>query len=273
MTNETDLPIYPAEIIKAIHEVKNKVEYVEKDGNNTFHKYKYASEAALIEALRPAIQEAGLVIIPSGKELRPIDEHGNTHIVMSYTLTHISGAVWPEKLTAYGSGGDKSSKGTVGDKGVYKALTGLNKYFLRQLFQIETGTDPEKDGTKAKATNKKNTTTSGGTAQEKPEAAKDPNDRGDGLPFFTKDSKGRQTQRCSPEQVVRFHAIKNDFEWSDTAAISLLGKYGYTSTKDMDNWEDYSAICKELQKGMDGKATADSKGYCTFANGKTKERK
>jgi hypothetical protein len=233
---------YPASIIKAIHEVKSKVEYVEKDGENNFHKYKYASEAALIEALRPAIQDAGLVIIPSGEELRPIDDHGNTHIIMSYTLAHISGDVWPDKLQAYGAGGDKSSKGTVGDKGTYKALTGCNKYFLRQLFQIETGTDPEKEGTKEKKGAGKTTTT----------------------------SQGKGGKLVNAAQVKRFHAIKNDFEWTDEAAKSLLAEYGYESTKDMEAWEKYSEIVVKLQKGMDGKAKSDLKGYCTFANGKAK---
>lgn len=235
--------IYPASIIKAIHQVKQKVEYVEKDGKNEFHKYKYASEAALIEALRPAIQDAGLVIIPSGEELRPVDEHGVTHIVMSYTLTHISGDVWPDKLRAYGAGGDKSSKGTVGDKGVYKALTGVNKYFLRQLFQIETGTDPEKDGSKDKKDKTTTTTT-----------------------------QGKKGKLVNAAQVKRFHIIKKDFEWTDDAAKSLLTEYGYKSSKDMEAWEKYGEIVSKLQKGMDGKAKSDAKGYCTFANGKAKKK-
>ena len=33
----------------------------------------------------------------------------------------------------------------MGDKGLYKAITGANKYFLFKLFQIETGDDPERD--------------------------------------------------------------------------------------------------------------------------------
>jgi len=264
MTTENQAKIYPAEIIKAIHEVKSKVQYVQKDGKNTFHNYNYASEGALIAALHPAMQDAGLVIIPSGQELRPVDEHGNTHVVMSYTLAHVSGAVWPDKLIGYGAGGDKSSKGTVGDKGTYKALTGVNKYFLRQLFQIETGTDPEKDGAKKDKADKT-------TTDKKTQPAGAPAARTDGLTFMTTDSKGREAQRCSPTQVKRFHAIKNDFEWTDAAAKSLLASFNYESTKDMDHWEDYGAICKQLQKGMDGKAKADAKGYCIFANGKPKE--
>lgn len=249
MTIEINPPVYPAEIIKAIHEVKSKVEYVEKDGKNEFHKYKYASEAALIEALRPAIQAAGLVIIPSGQELRPIDEHGNTHVVMSYTLAHVSGAVWPDKLIAYGAGGDKSSKGTVGDKGTYKALTGGNKYFLRQLFQIETGTDPEKDGTKKTTKTTKTTTDK------------------------TTNSRGQEGKKVTEAQLKRLRAIAGDFEWENDAVKKLIEGFGYASSKDIESWEDYNAICKDLQKGQDGKAKSNSEGFCIFANGKPKEPK
>lgn len=241
---------YPAEIIKAIHEVKNNVQYVQKDGKNTFHNYNYASEGALIAALHPAIQAAGLVIVPSGQELRPIDEHGNTHIVMSYTLTHISGAVWPDKLIAYGAGGDRSSKGTVGDKGTYKALTGVNKYFLRQLFQIETGTDPEKEGAKDKDKGKG--------------AAKKETSRATG---------GAEVQKVTAAQLTRMRAIASDFEWETEAVKALIKKHGYDSSKDIENWEDYNKICKTLQAGQDGKAKANAAGFCIFANGKEKEPK
>jgi hypothetical protein len=240
---------YPASIIKAIHAVMTKVEYVVKDGKNEFHKYRYASEAALIAALRPVMLEEGLVIIPSGEELLPVDEWGITHIVLSYTLTHISGDVWPDKIKAFGAGSDKSGKRkddtfTVGDKGTYKAITGAYKYFIKNLFQLETGTDPEKDGTKEKK----------------------------GSPKTTTETNGNGDKLVNAAQIKRFHAIKRDFEWTDPAAKSLLVEFGYESTKEMEAWEAYGAIIKKLQKGMDGKARADAKGYCIFANGKDKEK-
>lgn len=87
----------------------------------------------------------GLVLIPSVNNASAIDEHGNTLVSVEYTLAHISGEIWPDKITAVGCGNDRARNGTVGDKGVYKAITGANKYLLFKLFQIETGDDPEKD--------------------------------------------------------------------------------------------------------------------------------
>lgn len=133
-----------AKIAQALHEVMSKVSYVQKSGKNAFHGYKYAGEADLLEKLRPAMLEAGLLLIPSIKGVSPIDEHGVTTVQMEYTLVHKDGDIWPNVICAAGQGGDKNKNG-VGDKGLYKAITGANKYLLFKLFQIETGDDPEND--------------------------------------------------------------------------------------------------------------------------------
>lgn len=135
---------YPKEITAALHEVMSSVGYVQKARTNSFHNYKYAGEADLLEALRPAMLKAGLLLIPSGAECSVVDEFGNTFVAVDYTLAHKSGQVWPDKIRAFGCGNDKNKNG-VGDKGVYKALTGANKYLLFKLFQIETGDDPENE--------------------------------------------------------------------------------------------------------------------------------
>lgn len=131
-----------AKITAALHEVMSKCGYVQKTGKNAFHGYKYAGEADLLEVLRPAMVEAGLLLIPSIAEVRPIDEYGNSVVIVEYTLAHKDGDVWPHPIRAAGAGNDKNKNG-IGDKGVYKALTGANKYLLFKLFQIETGDDPE----------------------------------------------------------------------------------------------------------------------------------
>ena len=131
-----------AKIAAALHEVMGKVGYVRKSGTNDFHGYKYAGEADFLKSLRPAMLDAGLLLIPSIETVSPIDTYGNTSVIVSYTLMHRDGDVWPEKIMAAGCGGDKNKNG-VGDKGLYKALTGANKYLLFKLFQVETGDDPE----------------------------------------------------------------------------------------------------------------------------------
>ena len=52
-------------IITALNKVMDEAKYVQKNAENKFHGYKYASEAALLETLRPAMIKHGLVLIPS----------------------------------------------------------------------------------------------------------------------------------------------------------------------------------------------------------------
>lgn len=132
-------------IIQALNAIMTDVSYVQKSSKNDFHGYKYASEATLLESLRPAMIKHGLVLIPSVSNVSPIDQFGNTTLMVEYTLAHVSGEIWPDKITSVGCGNDRAKSGAVGDKGVYKAITGANKYLLFKLFQIETGDDPEKD--------------------------------------------------------------------------------------------------------------------------------
>jgi len=131
-------------IATALHNVMKKVGYVQKRGVNDFHKYKYASEADLLRQLRPAMVEEGLMLIPSVTDVSEIDANGNTTVKINYTLVHFSGEVWPHPIVFAGCGNDKNKNG-IGDKGLYKAYTGANKYALFKLFQLETGDDPEDD--------------------------------------------------------------------------------------------------------------------------------
>jgi len=135
-----------SKLLPALNAVMKDCGYAEKDGVNAFHKYKYTSEEGLLKALRPALVKHGILLIPSiATDPAPyVDENQTTHIVMEYTLAHTSGEVWPTPIRIPGSGQDK------GDKGVYKALTGANKYMLFKLFQIATGDDPEQDHGKDK---------------------------------------------------------------------------------------------------------------------------
>jgi len=132
-------------ILKALDSIWHEVSHAPKDGRNDFHGYDYTSELGFLKVLRPALLNAGLILIPSGTEYTPIDSNGNVFVTVSYTLAHKDGYIWPEKITAFGCGNDRAKNGNVGDKGIYKALTGANKYLLFKLFQIATGDDPEKN--------------------------------------------------------------------------------------------------------------------------------
>jgi len=126
-------------IAKRIHKVMLEVGYVYKDGKNTFQKYNYASEANAIKAIRPALVKNGLILLPSVQKSE-MDSYGNTTVHVLYKLMDVEGNFITFQMI--GQGNDKNSKG-VGDKGVYKAITGANKYALLKTFLLETGDDPE----------------------------------------------------------------------------------------------------------------------------------
>jgi len=118
---------------------------VEKSGVNSFHRYKYASDADLLWTLKPAMAANGLAFVLVNWEIVRESEAKTkgggaerlVDLAVTYRLIHKSG----EYLTikAPGSGQDP------GDKALYKAMTGAFKYALRQTFAVPTGDDPERD--------------------------------------------------------------------------------------------------------------------------------
>lgn len=120
---------------------------VAKNGRNDFHGYAYATEADVVESVRPHMVENGLMLIPHVDTVSQ-DQHGNTNIVVNYRLYHVSGDFIEFNVAA--SGNDRNRNG-VGDKGIYKAMTGASKYAMLKLFSLATGDDPEKDENHKKA--------------------------------------------------------------------------------------------------------------------------
>lgn len=107
---------------------------VPKRGYNAYHKYHYTLEADLVGVVRMYLAAAGIVIIPS---VTAWEKEGQlTTVDVEYKVTDGNESF---SFTIPGTGSD------TGDKGMYKALTGSNKYAIMKLFKIETGDDPESD--------------------------------------------------------------------------------------------------------------------------------
>lgn len=121
-------------------EVMAAVSRVPKRGRNEFHKYDYATEADIAEAIRKELAERHLVLLPAitGCQREPVGEKGSVLTTLTMEFTFIDGESG-ETLTRpwLGAGTDKE------DKGVYKAMTGGEKYFLLKTFLLPTGDDPE----------------------------------------------------------------------------------------------------------------------------------
>jgi hypothetical protein len=136
--------IETANIHQAIVATMADVGYVQKESSRGLN-YSYASEAALIQALRPVMVEHGIFCYvlsytperekyetTKGTAMTATVASGVVRFVHAPTGTYID-------VMALGEGAD------AGDKSANKAMTGLLKYALRQTFLIETGDDPDRE--------------------------------------------------------------------------------------------------------------------------------
>lgn len=127
-------------LYQRISDVMREATYVQKNGYNAFHKYKYATEADYIQAIRPMLLKHGLVIVPV--EQTVTYSPGNNELVttqMKFRVVNVDNPSESIDVPSAGQGADK------GDKAVFKSVTGAKKYLLSTLFLIETGDDPEAD--------------------------------------------------------------------------------------------------------------------------------
>jgi hypothetical protein len=120
------------------------VQYIQKDASNDFHRYRYASEAAIKAALHKAFVAHGVVFLLSVLDVQDREAADTakgkkqwiTRVILEYEFTDTD--------TGYSITKTFAGQGIDGeDKGLYKAVTGGLKYILTSSFLVETGDDPE----------------------------------------------------------------------------------------------------------------------------------
>jgi hypothetical protein len=135
-----------------------EISRVPKRGRNEFHKYDYVTEADLLDAVRAKLAEANVAYFFSVLSVETRELPGNpkggpiTQVTVSATFADgDTGETW----MVHGAGAGQDA----GDKGLYKAITGAQKYLLMKTFMVPTGDDPEVDDEKPAA---RTSTKSGG---------------------------------------------------------------------------------------------------------------
>lgn len=131
------------DIHTAINAVMAEVGYVQKERKQGLN-YSFASEKALIEALRPTMVANGIYMYVHSldkPETHSYETKGGSlmnHTLLSGSVAFVHAPTSTFILSAaIGEGAD------TGDKSANKAMTALYKYALRQTFCIETGDDPD----------------------------------------------------------------------------------------------------------------------------------
>jgi len=122
-----------SKLAAAIVAVMRASKGVPKTGHNSHFNYKFSSIEDVINAVRPAMVENGIVIYPQTIEATV---HGDRcDVLATYQVVHTSGESL--QVVALGSGQDKQ------DKASNKAMTSAHKNLLIQLFCLPRGDDPD----------------------------------------------------------------------------------------------------------------------------------
>ena len=128
-------------------EMQKRVDGVIKDGKNSSDKYDFASDENVLGIFRPMLDELGLLLIPRVE--RAELHEGNTRSGTARFMTEVwFTMLWHdvesgEELAVpwYAQGVD-----LAGEKGVGKAATYAEKYFLLKFFHVPTRRDdPDAD--------------------------------------------------------------------------------------------------------------------------------
>ena len=121
--------------------IAKDIGWIEKGGTNDAQKYKFVQESDVVAKLKPALAEAGVIVVPTHRLISVVPfttARGSQQFLTTIesTFSFTDGAEFINVQTI-GQGAD------TGDKGVYKAMTGAKKYALLQAFLLATGDDPE----------------------------------------------------------------------------------------------------------------------------------
>ena len=136
-------------LVVKLCEVMAAVGYTQKTGWNESQRYHYVTEADIAEKVRPELAKRNIFIFPSlvkheRTRLERVSFKGEvkqsyaTDIIMRWTI--VDGDTGQERVCEI-----PGCSESPGDKGVYVAMTGSEKYLLVKGLLLPTGDDPEND--------------------------------------------------------------------------------------------------------------------------------
>lgn len=153
-----------------LRKLLNEKGVLKKEGNNTFDKYKYFSEAQYKELFTELFSACSLELKfteLSYDTFEGSEKQSNGRMPrLEFTLLDCDTGFY-ERTIITGEGIDK------GDKAGYKAYTGALKYYLANTFMVATGDDPETESPEAKMNDKKSKPTYSKNTNAKAVAPKD----------------------------------------------------------------------------------------------------
>lgn len=121
---------------------------LKREGNNTFDRYKYFSEAQYKLLFTELFASNNMELRSTVSDYSMVEgtekQSNGRQVTMEFELIDVETG-YSETSTFVGEGFDK------GDKAGYKAMTGALKYYLACTFLVATGDDPETESPSMKA--------------------------------------------------------------------------------------------------------------------------
>ena len=124
-------------------EVMKECSHVLKNGQNSYHGYKYATSADVLDKVNASLTKHGISStampeVVSMEKVTTAKGYEENRVVVKITIM-LTDSESGESMTIVGLGGGQDS----GDKAVMKAQTAAIKYAYMLSFAISTGDDPE----------------------------------------------------------------------------------------------------------------------------------
>lgn len=134
-----------AKLFAKILRVQQSLQPLEKSGRNDFHRYSYTTAGDVLLPVQRACNEHGLVIVADVIDTKINPERAAAEVIVRLTVFD-SETGESYSITAPGYSEDWSYKDNkpVGDKAIYKAVTGATKYAVRSFFCLPSEDDPER---------------------------------------------------------------------------------------------------------------------------------
>lgn len=140
-------------LVTKLSEITGRIARLEKKGQNKAQHYSFVRESDLAAEASALFAEYGIFVTQSvvKSTMKPLftTSSGNqmwlTRVRMEFHIFDADSEMRIGPLYFNGAGAD------TGDKGIYKAMTGAEKYFLMKTFLVATGDDPEADESVDKA--------------------------------------------------------------------------------------------------------------------------
>jgi len=221
-------------IYQKMIEVRKAVPALEKD--NQGHGFKYVSSSQVLNAIRAAMDEVGLLLMPQVAETAVRDhttQQGKswyfTELTMHYTWVNAEKPDETIPVSWYGQGLDD------GEKGVGKALTYAEKYLILKTFNVPT----DKDDPDAHAA----------PEREQPPRRQEP-PPGPG----TKEHRVGQTVPNAPseKQIGRLWAIAGSNGWTNEQVHLLIGSKFNAEHCEQLTRDEYNWLCGDDKKKIKG---------------------